>query len=678
MVRITLATLAALCLLACFILPTPSTAQREHLPTNFLHGWLPVSFAASRNPATPHLYYIVDSVSRVLAIDGRDGRIVSNSSYFFDPFLYLGDIAVDSRGYVYVAAQIGENQLYIAVLDESLRSVKNVSLRSLQPPVLDVQYLQLVVDSTNALYLFNSGSDSSTDGQVWRLSPRQWLQSASWKAPIQLRNNITTTSSYVMAIDSDDYLYFQQINGYKMLYITSQKGQLQYTYQLGTGNMSDPWIEDVAIDAQMRMWHTHIDDTVVSVVDSDGQLVAEYDILSTNLYGYPQPIDVDQYNNVVVADGIEEALLIVSPQGDITNSLASRIPSFWTANDLLADYGGGGRGRANGSLLFGDWASPYIAKRISVDDRDTGTLLQRYSLPDRLAECYDAGLDIGGVSSNIYVLLRCYDPTLSSLFYTLVYVMAQSGRVISEFHVSQQAYFIRADERTGVIYVAAQGSDGDAIIAYSSIDGRQLVSYTTTNPFLDTIFDITILPPTPQTGATLLVVDTFNRRFVHIDPSGNNATVSQPFANNTRCYRTAFTRQSNNGAIFYVSCTRSDRVNGTYIQQSFVHRWDVTDPNYPILTDTYLPPAGVRAFFAPIVVGLDQHLYVLDYQTSGVWQFRDADRRSAVNGEQPRIHIGRPLMQPAESVPGSLRPVASVEQHSALSRQRRIRGVTPS
>ena len=226
--------------------------------------------------------------------------MVSNVTYL-DQSNYFSDIAVDSRGYVHVAVYTAGKGPHTAVLDQSLRSVKNISLTSLQLQLLHVQYLQLVVDSTNAVYLFDSAWGSSTEGRVLVLSSRQWLQSASWRAPISLQSNITSQSNYVMAIDSDDYLYFQQINGYKMLYITSQKGQLQYTYQLGTGNASEPWIEDVVIDSQYRMWHTRTGDSHVSVVDSDGMLVAAYDTFSTSSYGFIHPIDIDLHNNIVVA-----------------------------------------------------------------------------------------------------------------------------------------------------------------------------------------------------------------------------------------------------------------------------------------------------------------------------------------------------------------------------------------
>ena len=131
------------------------------------------------------------------------------------------------------------------VFDESLQSLQNVSLSSLWPPMLNPYSLQLVVDSTSSVYLFASSPRSNIDEYVWVLSPRQWIQHASWRAPLQISNN--RTANYILAINNQDYLYFQQTSGYKTLYITDQQGEPQWTIQLGTDNMSDPWINAVAI-----------------------------------------------------------------------------------------------------------------------------------------------------------------------------------------------------------------------------------------------------------------------------------------------------------------------------------------------------------------------------------------------------------------------------------------------
>ena len=74
--------------------------------------------------------------------------------------------------------------------------------------------------------------------------------------------------------------------------------------------------------------------------------------------------------------------------------------------------------RGGASLLFGQPSSQYVVQRMSVADGDAGTLLQRYSMPDRLADCSFTGVDIGVQSSNIYVLLSCLLKTLTPLWET--------------------------------------------------------------------------------------------------------------------------------------------------------------------------------------------------------------------------------------------------------------------
>ena len=673
----------ALCLLALFILPASTVAQQpaEHRPTRFLHGWFVTDFATSRNPATPHLYYAVDGTHQIIVIDSRDGRVVRNVSYF-DSQHWLGAITVDSRDYVYVFAHSQQDSFHLKVFDESLQSLKNVSMASLQPSASSTWELQLLVDSVNSVYLFSSVPGSTNDGYVWVLSPRQWLQQASWKAPIRTSTNRTDTAYYVIAIDSQDYLYFQQTNGYKMLYITDQQGALQYSYQLGSGNTSSPWIDAVAIDSQGQMWHTFLGSPLVSVLDGSGKGVRLYNILTVNRYSYAKNIDVDLMGNVVVADGVEQALLILSSQtGDIVNSLSSRIPSLWSVTELLADYSGGGRGRNGGSLLFGDWSSPYVAQRMSVSDDDAGALLQRYLLPPRLSgSCFDDGVDIGSQSGNIYVLLSCFDwNTLDSS--TLVYVTSQAGRAVSEFHVHRDAYRVRADEPTNTIYITSRfGFDGgNAIIAYSMADGTQLANYTTSDPPLNVISDFTIISTGPHDSALLVIVDAGNRRFVNIDTMGRAPPMSQPFPNRTFCRDITFslTRHS---AVYYVSCSRSEYVNGTYMEETFVHKWDVTTPGQPMLTDSYVPPPGAQASLAAIVVGLDQHLYAYDSTSGSIWQWRDADRVSSASeqpqqDDEPRVHVGQLSVGSAETEQPDLSLAAGIVQSSERSSHRRIRGL---
>ena len=684
MLSTTLIVAATLLLVALFTLPTSSIAQPPpvpHTPTAFLHGWQVDNFAISRNPATPYLLYVVDGSSRLIALDARDGRVIRNISYV-DSREWFGNIAVDNRGYVYALAFNVDDGYLMNVFDESLELLKTVKLQTLQPPVTLSYALQVVVDSTNSVYLFSSSPGRKIDGQVWVLSPRQWIQQASWQAPIQLSNN--RTAYYRMAIDSQDYLYFQAINGYKNLYITDQQGALQMNYQMGTGNRSEPWIDDLVIDSQGQMWHTLSGSTYVTVFDSSASLVAVYNLLSSDFPLWTVHIDVDLTGNVVVADTVEQSLLIVSPRGDIVNSLAPQVPSMWYLTQLLADYGDPAMGRS-GSLLFGQYGSPYVVQRISVDDRDAGTLLQRYSLPGRLqSSCYDSTLDVGTQTNNLYVLLQCWETRgWISTYYSLLYVMSRSGRVVSEFRVATESYLVRADERTGTVYVAVYDPSGDAIVAYSMVDGSQLTNFTTSNPTLDHISAMVVLPPTSQTYAMLVLVDIYNLRFVNIDPTGASAPIVQPFPDNTVCDDVAFSPHHPDNAVYYVSCVYNNYANNSFSQSAFVHKYDVTDPSNPRLTDTYVPPFGLAIYFGDVVVGLDKHLYAYDWITGSVWQWRDADGVSAVSQQHPQldgpqIHVGQTFVGSVQTKQPDVSLGAAMEQRGTQSPHRRMRGARSS
>ena len=197
--------LVALCFCLCLLLSLspPSTAQPpvSHTPDRYFRGWQCSAFAASRNPATPQLVYLVDASRHVLLLDSRDGRVVQNASYW-ELDLYLNAIAVDSRGYVHLVATDYASVYQLLVLDEQLRSVKNVSLSELQPRSTGPDRLQLAVDSGNAVYLFESLAKQPSDGRVWVLSPREWRQQATWLAPVErTAANDSVSLTYVMAVD---------------------------------------------------------------------------------------------------------------------------------------------------------------------------------------------------------------------------------------------------------------------------------------------------------------------------------------------------------------------------------------------------------------------------------------------------------------------------------------------
>ena len=690
MLRVSPTAAASLALLVLCTLAVLCTAQQpvESQPSGLLHGYTVNDFAASRNPSTPYLHYILDGIHAVTAIDARDGRAVQNVS-FVNATLYMAAIAVDSLNHVFVLAdgmfRAGMEQLL--VLDASLGSLANISVTSLQPPLSDPLEAQLAVDSANSVYLFSSAPGTPTYGYVWVLSPRQWVQQAAWLAPVPLSFSLAAAwMEYVLAIDNTGLLYFQQSSGNQTLYLTDQQGRLQYSYQLGTGDVGEPWIRDVAVDAQLRMWHTHLNSSYVSVTDSNGQLVAIYNLVATSRGRSRANVDVDVLNRVVVADMLEQVLLVVSPQGDIVNTVSSPVASLMFVNELLADYSG----HAGGSLLFGDWGSPYVVQRLSVDDSDLGTLLQRYTLPARLRECRDMGLDVGRQSNNIYVLIACGDvytyPPVLGQYRSFVYVMTQAGRVVSEFRVHDDALRVRVDERAGVLYIASGYTfplTEQYVAAYSTVDGRQLANYTTSSPSLGRIADLTLVPSSSsQGGSTVIVTDVSNARFVYIntDPSSATVITSQPFPPNTLCYFLTFSTQQNS-SLFYVSCQYRNLVNGTFVYgMSFINRWDVTDPSQPLLTDIFLAPTGVLANFGAMAVGLDQHLYAHDRISFSVWQWRDADRASPASHyqqrqhDEPRMHVGQTYMgAPDTEQPDNVRQ-AGMAELAAHHRHERMRG----
>ena len=198
-----------------------------------------------------------------------------------------------------------------------------------------------------------------------------------------------------------DYLYFQQAFGLKQLVIADQKGVAHFSMQLGSDSASGPWVSDVVVDAQLQMWHIFEDSSAVAVYSDEGELVAAYDVLTAG-GAWDSRIDIDQRGTVLVSGWAEQALLTLSSQGDITRTLASRVPPMYGRVSLMADYSGGG----NGSLVVGAGETLSAISRISIDSGEEGTLLRRYPLPAHLAStCYYQAMDVGARTGNIYALL---------------------------------------------------------------------------------------------------------------------------------------------------------------------------------------------------------------------------------------------------------------------------------
>ena len=642
--------LAILITLILATLPSFHTAQSQNYPSGVYRGWSPRSFATSPQPsAKDKLIFVVDGQKNLVAVNSY-GRIVHNVSYVDTPY-FLDKVALDYRyeSFVYVTAYSyssrGNGQMLL-VFDGNLTLQTNLSLSTLKPATNSTN-LQMVIDSFNNVYLFDGTPSSNTRGNVWVLNSRSWRQ-GEFMAPIDLANH----TGYVIGIDGTNFLYFQAVSGWKQLYISNVYGEVQAQFQLGTGNTSDPRIDDIAIDWQMRMWHTHAANSYISVFDSYGKLLAVYDILSDNTYHSYRTnhIVVDAYSQVVVLDANEQSLLYVSQRGDITKTVSSFVAPLTHVSELLGDYVGGGR--AAGSLLVNDYLSPYPVQRISADDYDTGALLQRYSLPAHLdGACRAYGVDIGSKTGNIYMLLYCDHWPRPDPF-ALVYVVAQSGSAVSEFRVFDRASRVRVDESAATIYIGADGYRGSrdgSVMAYSMIDGTNTVNFTG-HPGIEYITDMTLIMPGPMGGSTtIVVVDEFNNRFILFDSS--NSTTSPVYAPFPRFPITHYTDITFSFGIqpsFYVSGT-ADNMNTVL---NFVHKF-AFDPNSNAsarLTDSFIARPGVTVSFGPIVVGLDRHLYAYEYKTGSLYQWRDADRpppppaNTEPVEEEPRVHVGEAVV----------------------------------
>ena len=287
-------------------------------PTRSLHGWRATHFACSRHPRTPYLY------CHIAVLVSRDGRVVNNVSLYIDSTLRGVTIEVDSRPRLRAGQPAHsyppfDDVAQLKVFTRQLQPVRNSTLKPLQPPATSAVSMQIVVDSSNYVYLF--GIIERIMPQVWVFSPLRWPQQSSWQPPIPVVDNTryglgsttrtTCTSSRPAATRRVHH---------------RPEGRLAVQLPVGTGNISEPHIRDVAIDAQLQMWHTYMNSSAVSVIDSSGRLITDYNLLSMSYGRSNSAIDVDLLNNVVVTDGWEQAMLIVSPRGDLIRTLSPDFP----------------------------------------------------------------------------------------------------------------------------------------------------------------------------------------------------------------------------------------------------------------------------------------------------------------------------------------------------------------
>ena len=654
-----------------------STAQSTLYLDRWIHGWSPYNFAPSPDPRTAHLVYVLDGQRDVVLVDSRDGRIVRSANFTNRDGHYLFEIAVDSHGFVLVTATTARVQgQQLLVLNSDLQQVATVDFSSsLKPPPGPSVRVQLAVDSTDTVYLFDGHTRSSNPGTVWVLNPSQWTQQQTWEAPISLVN----FTGCVMVIDNEDMLYFQSVAGYKMLYVTDVSGMVQMTYQLGTGNMSEPRISRMAIDAHLQMWHTYQDNGFITVRDSNGKLVAVYDILQDHV-AIQNRIAADANNNIIASDSFEQALLFLSQSGDILKTVASPVAPMLQVV-LLGDYVGNGRGA--GSLLFYDFGiSLDEVQRISVDDDNIGTLLQCYPLPPRIDDhCSILTLDVGVRTGNMYMLLWCWNQQQR---YILMHVMNRAGRLVAEWLVDADARHVRVDEAASTLYVSVDKYPAaGSVMVYSMATGELSVNLTTSNPEIDLITEMTLIPGMQGSHSLLICNDQYNDRFLLFRVNNITKPVIAPFPNNTFFEQLTFSLGPQ--PSFYA--TGYTDIDATY--PNFIHKFDLSDLNNPKLTDIYVTPLGVSVQLQSVVVGLDGHLYAA--AAGHLYQWRLADRpppppaapatSEQANEQQqqsvedaPHVHIGAAVVGSADAQNAEVSKLIAMPRLAAHDRHGRMRG----
>ena len=127
----------------------------------------------------------------------------------------------------------------------------------------------------------------------------------------------------------------------------------------------------------------------------------------------------DAYSNLWVLPYGGEAVLALGPNGDLLGTVSSPVPSLYYVSNLQFD-------RSSNSLVFGNFYSNDAVSRISADD---GSLIQDYTLPDRLRDCHSDATQVTG-DGNLWLLLECFGMDGSR---SLVHVINRAGKVQREF-----------------------------------------------------------------------------------------------------------------------------------------------------------------------------------------------------------------------------------------------------
>ena len=585
--------------------PPPQSNGSRHEPTDAFRGWLIQDVATDPKRG---LTFFIDNGHGIGVLNTSSGASDRPAHLHFPAdSRSLYSLTVDSSSRLVVTGWSREDGAHLLQFDDRLQPLRTLSLERLEPPLS--AEAQVVADSQGFLYLFPASfphTEGGTAARVWVLDSASGQQVDSWEAPIRFSAARDNRTDYILAIDGQDTLYFQQTGWEQLTFLVSTGGEAVETWnRLGRRRRPEErsLISDIAIDGRqtlnvVRQSHAGL----VERFDRHGEPLPPFEVLSGERAGWSGPqLAVDHTGRVQVTEPVDQAILLLSEHGDIHRSFSSHSASFLGLTELLQDD-------STGDLIFSTNQSPVVAQRVSAHD---GAILQLYSLPARLSEergCRPAGLD---VASRLYVLLECEDERGSRL---LVHVIGSSGQTLSEFRLPfRHAGRIRVDEWADRLYVP---SPPDAFghagrVEVSTLDGQPLGHLEPElSPALGRIDDLVVDAP----SHSLLLLDGDHHRIVRLSLNG---TLEHVHDLGRRSLRLGDIAVGPHGSVLY-SELETLHVNGSFTYRSGVLQLNSTG-HVEELYVGYGDREQGGPFFSAISLGHDGRLFAYDRQELSVF-----------------------------------------------------------
>jgi hypothetical protein len=545
--------------------PAPPPSPPSHTPDDLFHGWSVVDFAFDPNS---DVMYVIDDGWQVVAVNTTTGRSIHSTSFAPNDVSLL-HLAVDSTSQVYVTASRRQGLLLLQ-LDSALRGVGNVSLSTLTPPS---RATQLVIDSMDYVYLFIGARRGRTDAistRVWVMERHTLKQADTWEAKLPTFTAGTVNdTTYLIAIDSTDTLYFQQVQAQRQTFLLTPGGDPVQSFDLYSSRPrptdDSQLITDLAIDSNQVMHFVERGSALIERFDQTGRSLTPLAVLSESpthssvRFDGPQ-LAINPFTHLLhVSDPVESSIAVVGQDGGIRRAYHS--PSGQaTFNDgaLSVDP------RTGDLIVSSDIGT--LAQRVSAHD---GSLLQEYTLPARLrdANCRPRSVEVGQRQGLIYSYLMCDGG--------VIHVQYPSGRVHSEFHVGRsidgQVELMRVDEWGQRIYIVTylryEGRYQD-VVRVMDMQGRLIHNITGPSaPFLS-ITDI-VMAPTPDGGGEVIVLDYNNHRLVGVYNNGSTSFI-QPYSTDMSVVDMEFADH----ASVYLSVLEFAFINGSYDMSSSIIQLD--------------------------------------------------------------------------------------------------------